>query len=212
MSVRTASASGRAASYGQHREPSPLDRLGAWLSSRAVRRRTDLGDKRVGDFGCGYRATLVRGALDQVREAVLVDVALAADLHRDPRVRAIEGSLPEALETLESASLDVVLCISVLEHLTEPQPTLDHVHWLLAPAGVAVINVRSRRGKAFLELSAFRLGLSPGEQMEDHKRYYDPRDLWPMLVWAGFAPSRIRCRRHKLGLNTLAVRRKPAIE
>ena len=46
--------------------------------------------------------------------------------------------------------------------------------------------------------------------MNDHKRYYDPRDLWPMLVEAGFVPSDIRCRRHKFGLNTFAVCRVPA--
>ena len=41
--------------------------------------------------------------------------------------------------------------------------------------------------------------------MDDHKAYYDPRDLWPMLVEAGFKPSKITCFRHKFGLNTFAV-------
>ena len=45
--------------------------------------------------------------------------------------------------------------------------------------------------------------------MNDHKRYYDPRDLWPMLVAAGWRPSEIRIRRHKFGLNTFAVCRVP---
>ena len=45
--------------------------------------------------------------------------------------------------------------------------------------------------------------------MDDHKRYYDPRDLWPLLVEAGFRPSSIRCYRHKFGLNTFAVCRVP---
>ena len=45
--------------------------------------------------------------------------------------------------------------------------------------------------------------------MDDHKRYYDPRDLWPMLVDAGLQPSEIRIRRHKFGLNTFAVCRVP---
>ena len=31
--------------------------------------------------------------------------------------------------------------------------------------------------------------------------YYDKRDLWPMLVRAGFRPSQIRLRYHKFGLN-----------
>ena len=41
--------------------------------------------------------------------------------------------------------------------------------------------------------------------MDDHKAYYDPRDLWPMLVEAGFKPRNISCFRHKFGLNTFAV-------
>jgi hypothetical protein len=64
--------------------------------------------------------------------------------------------------------------------------------------------VPSWRGKRFLELSAFRLGLSPAEEMDDHKMYYDPRDIWPMLVRAGFKPSRVKVFRHKFGLNTFA--------
>ena len=46
------------------------------------------------------------------------------------------------------------------------------------------VNVPSWWGKTALEFSAFRLGLSPAEEMNDHRRYYDPRDLWPKLVEA----------------------------
>ena len=35
--------------------------------------------------------------------------------------------------------------------------------------------------------------------------YYDVRDLWPLLVAAGFRPSQIDCFSHKFGLNTFAV-------
>ncbi len=102
------------------------------------------------------------------------------------------------------------MCLSVLEHLSEPQTALDHFHRVLAPGGVAILNVPSWLGKPFLEFAAFRLGVSPAEEMDDHKAYYDPRDLWPMLVRAGFKPSLIRCHRHKFGLNTSAVCRVPA--
>jgi hypothetical protein len=44
--------------------------------------------------------------------------------------------------------------------------------------------------------------------MDDHKMYYDPKDLWPLLVRSGFAPHAISCRRHKFGLNTVAVCKK----
>jgi hypothetical protein len=44
--------------------------------------------------------------------------------------------------------------------------------------------------------------------MDDHKTYYDVRDLWPMLVRSGFKPSLIQCFAHKFGLNTFAACRK----
>ncbi|MES1206524.1 MAG: methyltransferase domain-containing protein, partial [Pseudomonadota bacterium] len=184
----------------------PVDRFGVWLSARRIRRYVPtFAGKRIGDFGCGYQAAFARTVLGQVAHAVLIDVALADDLKSHPRVQAIEGALPDSLTALPSGSLDVVMIVSVLEHLTDPQRLLSEVRRLLASGGVALVNVPSWRGKKFLELSAFRLRLSPAAEMDDHKTYYDVRDLWPMLVAAGFRPSRITCFPHKFGLNTFAV-------
>jgi hypothetical protein len=95
--------------------------------------------------------------------------------------------------------------VSVLEHLWEPLSTLEHVRRLLRPGGTCLVNVPSWRGRRYLEFSAFELGLSPVSEMNDHKRYYDVRELWPLLVRAGFLPSEIRCFSHKFGLNTFAA-------
>ena len=200
----------RASSYGQDRPPTVVDRFGVWLGARAARRQANFDGARLADFGCGYDATFTRSQLAALRSAVLVDVALAEDLKRDPKVTAVEGSIVDVLPTLQSGSLDIVVCLSVLEHLWDPQAALDHFHRLLAPGGAAILNVPSWLGKPFLELASFRLGVAPAEEMDDHKAYYNPRDLWPMLVKAGFKPSLIRCHRHKFGLNTAAVCRVPA--
>lgn len=194
----------RTSSFGQHRRSSAIDRLGIWLSSVAVRRHTSLEGVRVGDFGCGFDAALVRSVLPLVSQAVLVDVALADDLKGHPKVTAVEGSILDVLPLIPPASLDVTLCLSVLEHLTDPLAALRALHRVTAPGGTLLINVPTWAGKRALELSAFRLGLSPVEEMNDHKWYFDPRDLWLLLVQAGFKPSDITCRRHKLGLNTFA--------
>jgi SAM-dependent methyltransferase len=198
--------SDREHSYMQKDKATAVDRFGVWLSGRQIRRYVpSFAGKRVGDFGCGFDAAFSRTIAGDVAGLTLVDVALADDLKADARVRAIEGRLPEALAPLPAASLDVVLIVSVLEHISDPAGLLREVKRLLAPGGVVLVNVPSWRGKKFLELSAFRLGLSPASEMDDHKMYYDVRDLWPMLVAAGFRPSRIRCFPHKFGLNTFAV-------
>ena len=196
----------RSRAFGQDRAASFVDDLGVWLSTRRIRRSApSLDGARLGDFGCGFEATFVRSVLDRVRHAVLVDVALAADLKSHPKVTALEGTLPGVLAGVPDSSLDVVTCLSVLEHLWEPDAMLAECRRVVAPAGVCLFNVPSWRGKRALEFSAFRLGLSPAEEMDDHKTYYDPPDLWPMLVQAGFVPHNIRCFTHKLGLNTFAV-------
>jgi SAM-dependent methyltransferase len=199
----------RERSYGEDGTLSPVDRFGVWLSGRQIRRAVpDFQGKRVGDFGCGYDASFARTVLGKVDQMVLVDVSLAPDLGQHPRVRSIQGTLPEALGEIEDGSLDVVACNSVLEHLWQPEVTLAEFFRLTAPGGVCLVNVPSWRGKRFLEFSAFRLGLSPADEMDDHKMYYDPHELWPLLVRAGFKPREIKVFRHKFGLNTFAVARK----
>jgi len=200
----------RTQSYLQGGGGTVVDRFGVWLSARQIRRFVpSFAGKRVGDFGCGFQASFARSVLDELAGLVLVDVALADDLKGDARVRAIEGRLPEALGQLPPASLDVVLLVSVLEHVAEPQRLLAEAARLLAPGGVALINVPSWRGKRYLELATFRLHLGAAGEVDDHKMYYDVRDLWPMLVAAGFRPSHIKCFSHKFGLNTFAVCRAP---
>lgn len=196
----------RDTSFGQDGRQTPIDRAGIWLSGHQIRRTVgDIAGRDVGDFGCGFDATYMRSVLDRIGSAVLVDLSLADDLKDLPGVAAIEGTLPEALSGLTDESLDVILCMSVVEHLWEPVRTLSHFRRLLRPGGVCAINVPSWRGKRALEFSAFRLGLSPACEMDDHKTYYDPRDLWPLLVRAGFVPHGIKLFRHKFGLNTFAV-------
>jgi SAM-dependent methyltransferase len=152
----------RESAYGQDYKASVVDRFGVWLSARQIRRYTgSLADKRLGDFGCGYHATFVRRVLPQLSHAVLVDFALSPELKCLPKVTAMEAILPGGLSQIPSASIDIILCISVLEHLWDPLIALRECLRIVRPPGVCLFNVPSWRGKRFLEYSAFRLGLSP---------------------------------------------------
>ena len=196
----------RDAAFGQGYSPSIVDRFGVWLSARQIRQFVpSFVGKEIADLGCGHEATFTRTVLNEVSKAVLVDVALASDLKAHAKVQAIEGGLPESLLVLPDASLDVVMLVSVLEHLQEPLRALQEIRRLLRPGGTCLVNVPSWRGRRYLEFSAFKLGLSPAAEMDDHKMYYDVRDLWPLLVQAGFLPSEISCFTHKFGLNTFAA-------
>src|SRR5262249_62010337 len=122
------------------------------------------------------------------RQRLLVDIAVDPAL-ADDRTTIIEGRLPDVLARVETGSWDAVVCNNVIEHLVDPDPTLAELRRITASGGGCVLNVPSWLGKHALELAAFRLHLSPGDEMNDHKWYFDPRDLWPRLVHAGFVPS-----------------------
>jgi len=194
-------------SYGQ-KELTFVDRFGVWLSERAIARelpaRTDL---EVLELGCGFRATHLLALAPRLKRGVGVDFQIAPELHQHDKLEFHEGRIEEILPRLSQESFDAVLLVSVLEHLHDPLRVLEAARKLLKPSGVLLINVPTWRGKKFLEFSAFRLGLSPKTEMDDHKMYYDMRDLWPLLARAGFKPSELTLRYHKFGLNLFAVAR-----
>jgi SAM-dependent methyltransferase len=202
--VTAASRSRRTAAYGED-GLSPVDRLGVALSARRVRRHMPRGGPpRVIDLGCGHEATLLRQLAPGIASGLGVDVRIADGPRAVPGLSFREGAIEDVLPSLAGASADVVLMISVLEHLDDPAWALAECRRLLAPGGVLMINVPTWLGKRALEASAFRLGLSPAAEMDDHRMYYGHRDLWPLLVAAGFRPSRVRIAYHKLGLNLFA--------
>jgi SAM-dependent methyltransferase len=194
--------------YGE-RGSTWVDRFGVWLSQRAIRRwLPDRPGLEVLELGCGYHAANLVNLPATVARATAVDFKLAPGLRANPRLVVHEGAIEEVLPTLPAGRFDVVLVISVLEHLVDPLAALRATHAVIRPGGLLLVNVPTWRGKVFLEFSAFRLGLSPAVEMDDHKNYFDKRDLWPLLVQAGFRPSRIRLRYHKFGLNLFGVVRR----
>lgn len=205
MSTTTPEHGTRHASFGEERPLTLLDRLNTWVSGLAVRRHADLDGARYADFGCGYEARFARSVMHRVESALLVDIALSPAVAELPKVTPLEGRLEDVLADLPSDSLDVITCLSVLEHLWRPQEAIDECFRILAPGGMLLINVPSWVGKAVLEPMAFRVGILPKEEMDDHKHYFHTRDLWPMIVDAGFRPRDIRCRPYKLATCTFAT-------
>ncbi len=194
----------RIGSYGE-RGLTAVDRFGVYLSRRAVLKAIgDRHDLDILDLGCGHHARLLRSFGPRLKSGLGVDLNVSREAKNAESLSFREASLETVLPELQSGSFDVVAMLSVLEHLWEPLSVLRDIHRVVRPGGVVLINVPTWRGKPFLEFSAFRLGTSPAEEMDDHKRYYDKRDLWPMLVQAGFRPSNLRLRYHKFGLNLFA--------
>jgi SAM-dependent methyltransferase len=184
----------------------PVDKFGVWLSQRAIKKHLPKHDGLdVLELGCGLNANNLIALQPQLRSGYGIDFKVSDRAKQTARLRFGEGPIEIATAGLTAQTFDAILFISVLEHLADPLPILEGCRRWLRPGGVLLVNVPTWRGKVFLEFSAFRLGLSPKAEMDDHKMYYDQRDLWPLLVKAGFMPSAIEMRYHKFGLNLFAV-------
>lgn len=197
----------RKAAFGSSsRNLTIVDRFGIWLSGHEIRKTIkNFNQLRIADVGCGYHATFTQTILDKVQSAVLADITLSPVLKVHPKVTALEGYLPGVLNVVESESQDLVMCISVLEHVWDPLAALKELRRILAPGGTCLLSVPTWRGKWFLELSAFRLRTSPADEMDDHKMYYGFREFWPLLVRAGFLPHQIRCYQYKFGIALFGI-------
>ena len=187
------------------------DRAGVWLSQLAIRRcLRNLKNLEVLELGCGYYAGNLIALKPKLKRGIGVDFRIAPELQTLEGFTFHQATIEEVLPKLESNTLDVVMLISVLEHLVDPRFVVQSAWRLLRPSGLLLINVPTWFGKRFLELSAFRLGFSPKLEIDDHKMYYGKRDLWPMLVRSGFKPSQMQLRYHKFGLNLFAAAKKGA--
>lgn len=176
-----------------------VDRLRTRLVQREILKRLPrTGGLRVLDLGCGYHATYLKAIGERLAEGVGVDFHVSEESRRHPRLSFVTSSVEDALPELPSNAFDAVLFISVLEHVRNPAECLSHCHRVLKAGGRLLVNVPTWYAKPVLELSAFKFGTSPACEMDDHKMYYSKRDLWPLLVRAGFRPSRIRMHYQKL--------------
>jgi SAM-dependent methyltransferase len=195
-------------SYGQERLTC-VDKFGVWLSKRAILKYLKGKEKiKVLEIGCGFHATLLLSLRDYASEAFGIDFQISPDLKNIPNYSFEQGSAESILPKMADNAFDIVLLISVLEHLENPIDALTMIWRVMCPGASLVINVPTWIGKSFLEFSAFRLGLSPKVEIDDHKMYYNKRDLWPLLIKAGFKPSHISMSYHKFGLNLLAIIKK----
>jgi len=193
-------------SFGENYKLTTLDKFGGYLSIyKIINFVKKSWPKRIIDIGCGFNASTIVKLKKFSKNLVGIDLRINPNLQG---FKKIETRLDDNLSFLDDNSADLIILNSVLEHLVRPQEILNEIYRVLDKNGTAIINVPNWRGKYFLELMAFKLHLSPAREMNDHKMYYDKKDIWPMLVKAGFQPMNIRVKYHKLFLNTICYARK----
>ena len=87
-------------SYGQH-GLTPVDRLGVWLSQRAIRRHLpSRNDLEVLELGCGYRATQLIALEPKLKRGIGVDFQIAPELQTLEKFTFHQGTIEQTLPKL----------------------------------------------------------------------------------------------------------------
>jgi len=156
---------------------------------RAVDRIVADGPGRLLDWGCGY------GQLSHMLKARGVDVTSiewhptipegeVRRLERYPDVEARYTQDPVRLP-YEDGTFDAVLSMGVLEHVQQPEDSLDELHRILRPgARLYVYKLPNRH--SYLEWIARRAGFYYHGQLE-HDRVYTPATARALVEAHGFA-------------------------
>lgn len=155
------------------------------------------------DVGCGYDARILKNMLPWINKGIGLDFEVAEDLKKYDCFTFLEGDLTTTLKNITQESVDVVVFLSILEHLEDPVSILSDARKLLRMHGRIFFCSPTWFGKWVLERIISNKLLDPyGEtpkQYNSHKMYYDPKDMWPMLVKAGFVSTEIKIWRSNFG-------------
>jgi SAM-dependent methyltransferase len=179
-------------------------RFSSFLANQAVVPRLVAG--RWLDLLCGYDAALLAAHLGETK----ITEFHALDHRLSPELNALGLRLHECYIgtelPFEEQFFENVTMINGLEHLWHAQEVLNECFRVLRSGGLLQIVVPTWTGKFILEFIAFSLKQEQAMiEMNDHKMYYDEKDLWPMLVKAGFQPKHIRLKRIKLRFSLYAA-------
>ena len=164
----------------------------AWERRRSLLLGEVRAGERVLDLGCGA-GRFVAALRDAGAEAVGVELAEAA-LERarrnapgaDLRLVEPDGSLP-----LDHASVDLVWCSEVLEHVADTAYLLLEVRRVLRPGGRLLVTVpyHGRVKGALIALARFDAHFDP---LGQHLRFYTRTSLAATLERSGFEAVRVR--------------------
>jgi SAM-dependent methyltransferase len=164
----------------------------AWERRRALLLAEARPGERVLDLGCGA-GRFVAALRDARADPVGVELAEAA-LERARRnapgadLRLVE---PDGLLPLDHASVDLVWCSEVLEHVADTAHLLLEVRRVLRPGGRLLVTVpfHGRVKAGLIALARFDAHFDP---LGQHLRFYTRSSLAATLQQSGFEAVRVR--------------------
>lgn len=118
----------------------------------------DVGAERILEIGCGSGATLAYLKEQGLCQWVggVEPVAAAARIARQRTDFFLEGHIETLSLALPPGSIDVILCLDVLEHLVDPWSVLQKLYPFLKPGGALIASIPNIRFYKILVDLVFR--------------------------------------------------------
>ena len=154
-----------------------------------------IADKLVLDVGCGG-GVLSEGLARLGAEVIGLDASKQAISVAKKHARSSNLKIKyvcEPLEAYEGGPFDVVTCLEMLEHVTDPKEVILHCKRLSKPGGLVFLSTINRTPKAYLTAiigAEYVLGLLP-RQTHDYNKFIKPSELANMLRSEGLEPLSI---------------------
>ncbi len=154
-----------------------------------IERHCNLAQKSVLDVGCGggilAESMATKGAevvgLDAEEEAIAT-----AKKHASANHLSVDY-ICQPIEEYPDRLFDVVTCMEMLEHVSEPQWVINHCARLLKPGGLLFLSTLNRTLKAYLTAviaAEYLLNLLP-RQTHDFAKFIKPSELMDMARITG---------------------------
>jgi ubiquinone/menaquinone biosynthesis C-methylase UbiE len=142
-------------------------------------------NSKILDVGCGYNGKLLYKIKDKIKAGFGIDISVNQE-HRDDKITLIKHNLTQPLP-FENNSFDVVTSLANLEHLQNPEYSLEEIHRILKPGGLLLLTTPTTFSKPVLEFLSYKLGLISQQEIRDHKQYANKKILANYCKKIGFS-------------------------
>ncbi len=161
------------------------------------------------DLGSGYDFLLLKKHIVKFEKVYLADVSInKEEAKKNNNIELLIGDIHETINSIPDSSVGFVYANNIIEHLSEPRIVLESLKRITTENSLIYVSVPSWLGKSVLEFFAFVLKIAPIEEMQDHKFYFNKKQLWQLLVDSGFKPASIKIKYNKFGMTTGATIKK----